>query len=199
MEPIDTTSHDAELKKLGEEITLTEEKIGGIVEKSERVAVEDWHRDETRLARLRRERTQTDQDIESAKTEITDEKKKAASRPVFKRLFANSDALKVIQTKLDSLVDKREDIEREMKALEEDRVRKQSEVKKYDLEIADLRSSLEELKLKLGEVETQKQERLQIAERRNEVTKSMVALISTLHLEKQTPPPPSSESDSSTA
>jgi len=181
LEPVDTSAQDSQIKQLEQEILHSEETIADTIEKSERIAVEEWHRDESKISRLRREKTQTDVEITKTKDDLEEEKKKAAAQSLFKRMFSNSEAVKGLQTKLVSLDAKIEDLEAEIKALEDDRSKKQSDVKKIDSEVSRLRSDLEELKLRLGEVETQKQEALQIAERRSEITKSMAEMISSLH------------------
>jgi len=66
--------------------------------------------------------------------------------------------------------------------LEEDRSKRQGAIKNFDDEISELRLTLEDLKRNVGEVESKKQEVMQISDRRKEVTKSMSATISSLHL-----------------
>lgn len=182
-DPVDTSVQDSQIKQLEENVHSTEEEITKLAEKAEKESVERWHEDESKIGHLRKERTQTDLEITSTRKELEEERKRAAAQPVFKRLFSGSEALKKIQEKIDSLNSKRDAIEQEMLSLEEDRTTKLGEVKKFHSDINSLREYLEELKLKLGEVETQKQEALQIAERRSEVTKSMAEMISSLHVE----------------
>lgn len=182
LEPVDTSTQDLQVKELEQDIGLAEEKIAEIVEKSERAAVEEYNKDEAKIGRLKRERTETELGITKVTEELEEEKKKAAAQSLFKRLFSNSELLKAKQAKLDSMTVKKEELDEEIHALEEDRSKRQGEVKKYDTEISALRANLDDLRIKLGEVETQKQEALQISERRSEITKSMAEMISSLQL-----------------
>lgn len=186
LEPVDTSALDFRIKQLEEDIHSTEEKIAKLAENAEKGSVDQWHEDESKIGHLRKKRTQVEIEITTAKSNLEDEKKKAASQSVFKRLFSSSDALKQSHEKIDSLISKRDNIDEEIRLLEKDRVTKLSEVKKFHSEINSLRENLEELKLELGEVETQKQEQFQIVERRSEITKSMSDMISSLHLVSQT-------------
>lgn len=188
LEPVDTSELDSQMTHLEDEIRSTEEKIAGTVEKSEKAAFEDWHRDEQKLSHLRKERTQTDLDITETKSELENEKKKLASQSVFKRLFSGSDALKALQVKVDSLNERRGSIDAEMRSLEEDRLRKQSEVKESEKEISNMRAALDELRTRLGELDTKKQEMLQISEKRSTVTNEMSEMISTLRTAEQNSP-----------
>ncbi len=194
LEPVDTTAQDSQIEILGKEIASIEEGIAEVVQKSERAAVEGWHEDDAKIVRLKKERTQTDSELDVARTEL-DEARKKANRSMLKRLFSGTDVLKPWQTKVDSLVERREEIEENLHSLEEDRSKRQSEVKKLDSDISILRGNLEELKGKLGEIEAQKLEAMQIAEKRSEITKSMAEMISSLHFSD--PPPDEGPKDGS--
>jgi len=186
LEPVDTSSQDSEIENLQKEIASIEEKIGEIARKSEKVAVEQWRGDEAKITHLKRERSQTNIDIETTKKDLEEERKKA-NKSMFKRLFSTSETLKPLQVKLDSLVEKLENIENEISSLEEDRSRKQTEMKNYDADISDLRAALEQARTRLGEVENQKQEIAQITERRTKVTQSMDEMITSLQFDSKQP------------
>jgi hypothetical protein len=181
LQPADTTLQDSQIQKLEGEVSSLEEKIAEIAQKSEKIVVDEWHEDEAKINRLKKERLQIELDITSARESLEAERKKA-NRSVMKRLFSGSEALKPFQAKLDSLIQKRGEIERNLQSLEEDRIKKQGEVKKFDTDILRLRADLEELKVRSGEVEAQKLEVLQLTEKRASVSKSMADLISSLHL-----------------
>jgi chromosome segregation ATPase len=180
LEPVDTTALDSQIEQVEKEILAVEEKIAEIAQKSEKVAVEEWHEDEAKIIRLKRERSQIDLDLVTAKENLEAEKKKA-NQSVFKRLFSGSEAVKPLQARVDSLISRRGEIESNLQALEEDRTKKKGDAKKYDSEILGLRATLEELKTGLGEVQAQKQAIAQISEKRAAVTKSMAEAISLLH------------------
>ena len=182
--PVDTSIHDSEIDNLEKEIAAIEEKISEIVQKSEKIAVEEWHNDETKISRLKRERVQNETDIESAKTDLDEERKKA-NKSVFKRIFSSSETLKPLQQKLDSLIARKASIDNEIGSLELDRSNKQSEVKRYDSEISGLRATLEETKIGLGEAGARKLDAEQIADRRMKIAKSMGEMITSLKLEGQ--------------
>ncbi len=184
LEPVDTSVQDSEIENLEKEISSIEGKISEIAQKSEKVAVEEWHNDEAKISRLRKERSQTEIDIEAAKTDLEEEKKKA-NKSMFKRIFSSSETLKPLQQKLDSLIERKENIETEIRSLEQDRSNKQSEVKRYDSEISGLRATLEEAKTRLGEAGARKLEAEQIGDRRMKITKSMSEMITSLRLDRQ--------------
>jgi len=180
LEPLDTTAQDAEIGRLEEKIRSVEGNIADIVEKSEKVAVEEWHEDDAKIGRLKRERTQIDTDLVTARENLEAERKKV-SRSMVKRLFSGTETLKPFQAKVDTLVSRREEIEGELRSLEEDRNQKKSDARKFDSDLSELRSKLEGLKVDLGTVQGQKQEVAQIVEKRATVTKSMAEMISSLH------------------
>ena len=180
LEPVDTAAQDARIQKLEVEILSVEEKIADIAQKSERVAVEEWHEDDAKITRLKRERSQNDLDLVTARENLETERKKT-NRSVMKRLFSGSEALKPLQAKVDALVSRQEEIGGELQSLEEDRTRKKSDVKKFDSDLSELRVKLEELRADLGEVHAEKQDATQITEKRATVTKSMAEMISSLH------------------
>jgi chromosome segregation ATPase len=181
LEPVLTSDLDLEIKNLEGEISIVGEKIAEVVESSEKVAVDEWHEDEAKIGRLKRERTQVDLDVEDAKEKLEEEKKKR-NQSMYRRLFTNSDALKPLQAKVDALLSKRQEIEQDLRSLEQDRQNKHEKVKKLEIDISNHRTNLEELRSKLGEAEARKLEALQIVERRSEVTKSMSEMISSLRL-----------------
>jgi chromosome segregation ATPase len=180
LEPVDTAAQDSQIEKLEAEILSVEEKIAEIAQKSEKVAVEEWREDDAKITHLKRERSQIDLDLVTARENLDAERKKA-NRSVMKRLFSGSEALKPLQAKVDALVSRQEEIEEELHSLEEDRTRKKSEVKKFDSDLAELRTSLEELRVDLGDVQAEKRDTSQITEKRAAVTKSMAEMISSLH------------------
>ncbi len=179
--PVDTTEADTEIQRLEKEILSNEENISEIARRSQKEAVEERHQDDSKIQRLKKERTQTDIEIEKAKADL-DEQKRKANQSLFKRLFSSSEAVRVAQEKLDSLTARREEIEENMKMLEEDRSERQGVIKNFDHEISELRLTLEDLRRNLGEVESKKQEAMQLSDKRREVTKSMSIIISSLHL-----------------
>jgi DNA repair exonuclease SbcCD ATPase subunit len=178
--PVDTSEADAEIQRIEKEILSKEEIISEIARKSQKEAVEERHEDDSKIQRLKKERTQTDIEIEKART-VLDEEKKKANQSLFKRLFTGSESVRLAQEKLDSLTARREQIEENLRMLEEDRSKRQGAMKNFDHDISELRATLEDLKRNLAEVEARKQEAMQISNRRKEVTKSMSAMISSLH------------------
>jgi chromosome segregation ATPase len=193
LEPMDTSVLDSQSAQLDKEILSVEEKIADIAQRSERVAVDEWHEDEAKILRLKKERSQIDLDVVKTTADLEEARRKA-NKSMFKRLFSGTDIVKPVQTKLDSLSDRRQEIEEEIRSLEEDRSRKQSEVKKFDSDISNLRANLEELKGRLGEIGSQKFEVLQIGEKRSEVTKSMADMISSLHFNEGSDAEPNNDS-----
>jgi len=181
LKPVDTAEVDTEIQRIEKEILSNEENITEIARRSQKEAVEERHADDFKIQRLKKERTQTDVEIEKAKAALDEEKKKA-NQSLFKRLFSSSEAVRLTQEKLDSLTIRREEIEENLRMLEEDRSKRQGAIKNFDDEISELRLTLEDLKRNVGEVESKKQEVMQISDRRKEVTKSMSATISSLHL-----------------
>jgi len=180
-EPVDTTEADTEILRIEKEILSNEENISEIARRSQKEAVEERHEDDSKIQRLKKERTQTDVEIEKAKIALEEEKKKA-NQSLLKRLFSSSEAVKRSEEKLDSLITRREGIEENLRIVEEDRLKRQGAIKNFDDEISGLRLTLEDLKRNVGEVESKKQEVMQISDRRKELTKSMSAMISSLHL-----------------
>jgi hypothetical protein len=179
--PVDTSEVDAEIQRIEKEILSVEENISEIARRSQKEAVEERHEDDSKIQRLKKERTQTDTELEKSQSAL-DELKKKVNQSLFKRLFTGSEALRLAQEKHESLTNRREEIETNIRMLEEDRSKRQGAIKNFDHEISDLRLTLEGLKRNLGEVESKKQEALQISDKRKEVMKSMSAMISTLHL-----------------
>ena len=183
LEPVDSTQEDSEIESLEKEIGSVEEKIADIVQKSERHAVDEWHEDDAKIIRLKKERTQIDIELAESRADLEEAKRKA-NQSVFKRLFSSADSIKPLQMKLDELSLRQEDIEDELHSLEEDRLRMKNEVKKFDSDISELRSTLEGTRARLGEVQARKLDLMQIVERRREVANSMSAMISSLHLDQ---------------
>ena len=179
--PVDTSEVDAEIQRLEKEILSVEENISEIAQRSQKEAVEERHEDDSKIQRLKKERTQTDTEIEKSQSDL-DELKKKVNQSLFKRLFSSSEELRVAQERQDSLTARREEIEANIRMLEEDRSKRQGAIKDFDHEISELRLTLEDLKRNLGEVESRKQEAMQISDKRREVMKSMSAMISSLHL-----------------
>ena len=179
--PIDTSEVDGEIQRIEKEILSVEENISEIARRSQKEAVEERHEDDSKIQRLKKERTQTDTEIENAQS-ARDELKKKVNQSLFKRLFSGSEELRLAQEKQESLTTRREEIETNIRVLEEDRSKRQSAIKNFDHEISDLRLTLDGFKRNLGEVESRKQEAMQISDKRREVMKSMSAMISTLHL-----------------
>ena len=190
LEPVDTSVLDSQVEQLEKEILSVEGKIAEIAQKSEKVAVEEWHEDDAKILRLKRERTQIDLDLVTARDNLETERKKT-NQSVFKRLFSGSEAIKPLQAKVDSLISRRGEIESSLHSLEEDRTKKKGDVKKFDSDILGLRATLDELIAGLGEVQAQKQAIAQITEKRAAVTKSMTEAISLLHFSE-----PSSDNES---
>jgi len=179
--PVDTAEADAEIQRIEKEILSYEENISEIARRSQKEAVDERHEDDSKIQRLKKERTQTDIEIEKARTAL-DEQKKKANQSLFKRLFTSSESVRLAQEKLDSLTARREEIEENLRMLVEDRSNRQGAINDFDHKISELRMTLEDLKRNLGEVEAKKQEAMQISDKRKEVTKSMSAMISSLHL-----------------
>ena len=134
--PVDTTEADTEIQRIEKEILSNEENISEIARRSQKEAVEERHEDESKIQRLKKERTQTDIEIEKAKTDL-DEQKKKANQSLFKRLFSSSEAVRLAQEKLDSLTARREEIEENLRMLEEDRSKRQGAIKNFDHEISE--------------------------------------------------------------
>jgi DNA repair exonuclease SbcCD ATPase subunit len=179
--PIDTAEFDIEIQRIEKEIQLNEENISEVAQRSQKEALDERHEDDSKIQLLKKNRIQSDKEIEKAQSDL-DEQRKKVNQSLFKRLFSSSEAVKLAQEKLDSLQRHKEETDESIRLLEEDRSKRESARKNFDLELSELRSTLEDLKRNLGEVEFKKLDAMQISERRKEVANSLSAIISSLHL-----------------
>ena len=134
--PVDTSEVVLEIQRTEKEILSVEENISEIARRSQKEAVEERHEDESKIQRLKKERTQNNTDIEKAQTAL-DELKKKVNQSLFKRLFSSSEALRLAQEKQDTLTTRREEIETNIRMLEEDRSKRQGAMKNFDHEISE--------------------------------------------------------------
>ena len=180
LSPVDTSDADSEIRKLEVEITSVMERISAIGQRTQAERNQERIDSASKIEMLKKEKMESDIEMNRAKYELEEQKKLESNRSIFGKIFSRSSVpSKSTQTKINSLTARKNEIDETLAA---ERAKKQSAKKDSREEIATLRTELESLQQKLGELESQKQEKLQFTEKRQEVTKAMSGIISALQL-----------------
>jgi hypothetical protein len=183
--PVDTSAVDSDIHTTEEAIKLIQEKISTI----NRRAVEQRNRDRvdsaSKMEELKKERSESDKEMGRAKSTLEEQKKVEAKQSVFGKLFSRSSATsaKATQNKIDSIAARKTRIDEELENLAAERAKKQSSKVGSGNEIPSLEAELESQQQTLGELETEKQNKLQLAEKRKEVTKTLSEIIAKVQLQ----------------
>jgi len=187
--PVDFSSIDTEIKSLEAQISSTQEKISDIARRAELEKIQERHDSASRIDELKKERVESDMELNKARTLLEEQKKAEAKKSVFGKMFSRSgpSSSKATQSKIDSLTAQKKQIDRDLESLLAERAKKQSSKKNRSEEITSLQAELESQQQALGELQAQKQEKMQLSEKRKEITKSLVQVISGIQLQSEPP------------
>jgi hypothetical protein len=184
LSPVDTSAIDTEIHNLESLIVSIQEKIAEINRRAEIEKNQERSDSASKIDELRKERQESDVQITRAKSTLEEQKKAESRQSIFGKLFTRSSASssKSTQGKIDSLSARKDQIDRDLQSIATARARKLASKKDRSAEVASLQAELETQQQALGESEAQKQEKLQLSEKRKQVTKSLSEIISQLQL-----------------
>ena len=196
----DTSDIDKDLERIrAEQAELNNKILARDLEKKK--AIEERRSDTTsKIDALKKEQRESEVELASARDSLEEKKKKAkkssGSSSFFKRLFSSSkessdpDSIEGMTIRIKALERKSKDNEEQLEKLQEERNSLQSidssESSQPELNEDESRK-LDSLQQELADLETKKAQRLQLAEKRAEITGALSTLISNFGASEEKP------------
>ncbi len=178
LKPLDTSDIDLETGKIEKEVESVNTEISKITAMAS-ARRERERKAASRISDLKRERLDSDSELDDAMKDLGEAKKKQS---FFGKLFSGSksSAVDSAKDKVSSLKAKRKTIEESIQELESD---SSISVEKLDARLSYYKEKLAALQLELAGWNSKKQERMQLAEKRAETTDALSKMISSIKLE----------------
>ncbi len=196
---VDTPEIDAELERIRKEQEDLNNKILQKDLEKKRAIEQERRETSSKIDSLRKQQRECTVELELAKTSLEEkkktQKKSSSSSSFFKKLFSSKNSpdpnsVEGITNKIKDLEGKIRDAEEQIGRLQEERNSSIAKADSSDLghaetETEEERMKLDSLKLELDELEAKKAERLQLAEKRAEITGAISMMISSINTQQQ--------------
>ena len=179
LEPVDTSDLDKETEEVSKQLSEQETTLSKLIENSTNERSKAHEEALSKLAGMKEEHASVGIELDQSKSEL--EQKKMEKKSAFGRLFKRSEpTLDSLQKKVDSLETRKNELETEIRKFQDEI--DASATLHESSELTQARVRISELRSRLGEIEAKKLERTQLSEKRAEVTKELIDVISSINL-----------------